>query len=60
MSPFHNNNLVPANLRRDIVGLNSLVEDSPFVLSLHIPDYVIFLSEAIFSRLKAVFFQPRT
>ena len=37
------------------VGLNSPVEDSPFVLSPHIPDSVILLSDAVFLRLKAVF-----
>ena len=37
------------------VGLNSPVEDSPFVLSPHIPDSVILLSEAGFLRLEAIF-----
>ena len=36
-------------------GLNSPAEDSPFVLSLHIPDSVILLNEALFLRLKAYF-----
>ena len=36
--------------------LNSPVEDSPFVLSPHIPDCVIFLGEALFELHKAVFF----
>ena len=38
------------------VGLNSPVEDSPFLLSPHIADCVILLSEALFLRLKAVFY----
>ena len=38
------------------VGLNSPVEDSPFILSPHIPDSVILLSEPLFLRVKIVFF----
>ena len=34
--------------------LNNPVEDSTFLLSLHIPDCVILLSEALFLRLNAV------
>ena len=36
------------------IGLNSAVEDSPFVLSSHNPDCVILLSKAFFL-LKAIF-----
>ena len=42
------------------VGLNSPIENSPFVLSAHIPDCVILLSEALFLRLKDVFLASRT
>ena len=42
-----------------LVGLNSPVEDSPFVLSPHIPDSVILLSETVFAT-QGRFFASRT
>ena len=49
------NSVVPANRRGLSVGLNSPVEDSPFVLSPHIPDSVILLSEALFCDSRPLF-----
>ena len=49
--------MVPANHRLS-VGLNSPVEDSPFVLSPHIPDCVM-LREALFCDSRPFFFATR-
>ena len=54
-SLINNNNCSSCESEELSVGLNSPVEDSPIVLSPHIPDSVILLSEAVFLRLKAVF-----